>query len=130
MHDCWVFISVIYRGDEDLWIGLHIYPHYLSHTDIWIDGTSFIYDNWGPINPNSYHKLGVDYTCGKIDDDGDWEDDTCDSQHGFICKYRKYTGLVIEFCLKYNSLVLSFFRKTHQIDMTQDIILIQTNRIG
>ena len=78
-----------------MWIGLYVHKSGLiTHRDVWIDDTDFLYDNWAMANPNTFL---LEDSCGKIDDDGDWEDDKCDSQYGFICKYGKFTGQVLQF---------------------------------
>ncbi|WAR06449.1 MRC1-like protein, partial [Mya arenaria] len=70
-----------------LWIGAaNLAPNKGYH---WLDGSGFGYINWSPGEPNNFngHEHCTEFVAGG-DNIGRWNDVTCTSQRGYICKKK------------------------------------------
>nr|XP_006811675.1 PREDICTED: macrophage mannose receptor 1-like [Saccoglossus kowalevskii] len=75
-----------------MWFGLHDRNHEMQWE--WTSGDEYSFTNWADGEPNNYFQVE---DCAHIIVDesrnGEWNDITCDTDLGYICKKRKYEGV-------------------------------------
>ena len=64
-----------------------------EETYVWIDGTPFGFDNWRSGEPNNDGTNGGEEDCAEIEDDGRWDDQSCDKAKRYICE-RSAVGVL------------------------------------
>ncbi|XP_072097815.1 regenerating islet-derived protein 4-like [Mobula birostris] len=81
------FISKVisrHAGQQSAWIGLNDISQ--EGTFKWVDGVSSSYRNWRAYEPNVCKSYG-DCVLIRSASGGDWDDVSCDEEHGFVCSY-------------------------------------------
>ena len=76
-------------GDSTYWLGL--YRNSSGETPnqgwIWIDGTSFNFQNWAWNEPNNWRNSEK---CGEMfHNGGKWNDIACSNSRSFVCERKK-----------------------------------------